>query len=191
AKQPCKSQGDEPRLTTSLKAKRTCKVKATPTSRIDFWLRHPCGQEHYLEVKNCHMVYPDGHGYFPDSISARASRHVEELKCLLARGCRCTVLFVVQRDDLRGQVRPSAHHDPSFALACRAAAAAGVRFRALVVSCSLEGLTVQREVGVDLEEYDLAPMAAWVKANRETTGWIRSQSNCRVANGPFPHELKA
>ncbi|CAE8638202.1 unnamed protein product [Polarella glacialis] len=129
------------------------------------------------------MVYPDGHGYFPDSISARASRHVEELKCLLARGCRCTVLFVVQRDDLRGQVRPSAHHDPSFALACRAAAAAGVRFRALVVSCSLEGLTVQREVGVDLEEYDLAPMAAWVKANRETTGWIRSQSNCRVANG--------
>ncbi|CAE8588589.1 unnamed protein product, partial [Polarella glacialis] len=49
AKQPCKSQGDEPRLTTSLKAKRTCKVKATPTSRIDFWLRHPCGQEHYLE----------------------------------------------------------------------------------------------------------------------------------------------
>ena len=36
------------------------------------------------EVKNCHMVYPDGNGYFPDSVSARASRHMQELLGLTA-----------------------------------------------------------------------------------------------------------
>lgn len=165
-------------------------LKAVPESRIDFWLRHPNGQEHWIEVKNCQLVYPDGHGYFPDSVSLRARRHVEELRALAAKGCRCTVMFVVQREDLRGMVRPSDYHDPEFAKACRAAAAAGVAFRALKVSCSLEGLTVQREVGVDLAEYDPAPVARWAAASRHCTGWIRSLSNRRVANGPFPHEQK-
>lgn len=170
-----------------------CRPKATkraPTSRIDFWLRHRNGQEHWIEVKNCHLVHPDGHAYFPDSVSLRARRHVEELQALVDKGCRCTVVFVVQREDLRGMVRPSDYHDPEFAKACRIAAEAGVAFRALKVSCSLEGLTVQREAKVDLEEYDPAPVARWAAANCDCTGWIRSLSNRRVANGPFPHQQK-
>merc|ERR1740121_69078 len=83
---------------------RTPRKGAPPTSRLDFWLRRPCG-EHYIEVKSCHMVYPDGHGYFPDSISQRASRHVAELASLVARGHRATALFVVGRGDLQGCVR--------------------------------------------------------------------------------------
>lgn len=162
-----------------------------PVSRLDFYMRHPGGQQHFIEVKNCHMVYGDGNGYFPDSVSHRASRHVGELSHLLARGHRATALFVVARGDLRGAVRPSEHHDPAFAVACRAAGAAGVKFRAVVVSCCLRGLTVEREVPVDLEPYDLAPMRAWVAENRSCTGWIRSMSGQRVANGPFPHERSA
>ncbi|CAK9068742.1 Sugar fermentation stimulation protein homolog, partial [Durusdinium trenchii] len=163
-------------------------TKQKPTiSRLDFWLRSPAG-DHYIEAKNCHMVYPDGNGYFPDSISTRASRHVGELEALVKDGTKCTVIFVVQREDLQGSVRPSEHHDPAFAAACRRAALAGVCFRAVLVSCSLSGLTVQREVNVDLAEYDLRPIAAWVAENRNCTGWIRSASQRRVANGPFPHE---
>ena len=41
---------------------------------------------------------------------------VEFVACLARKG---TVIFVVQRGDLRGNVRPSAHHDPKFAEACR------------------------------------------------------------------------
>eukprot|EP00971_Amphidinium_carterae_P331543 6465173-Amphidinium_carterae.2 len=37
-------------------------------------LAHKRMQRHYVEVKNCHMVYPDGNGYCPDSVSVRASR---------------------------------------------------------------------------------------------------------------------
>lgn len=161
-----------------------------PTSRLDFWFKGPRG-EHFIEVKNCHMVYPDGNGYFPDSISHRASRHMHELACLASKGHNACAIFVIARGDLRGKVRPSEHHDPAFARASREAAASGVAFRAIVVSCSLEGLTVEREVPVDLEPYDLAPIAAWVAANRPTTGWIRSASQQRVANGPFIHEVRA
>lgn len=162
-----------------------------PKSRLDFWLRGKDGDEHFIEVKNCHMVYPDGNGYFPDSVSSRASRHMAELSSLACQGHHCTVLFVVARGDLRGVVRPSAHHDPNFARACRSAAAMGVRFRALRVACGLDGFTVESEAPVDVAEYDTAPVAAWVLQARDTTGWIRSQSRQRVANRPFPHEAAA
>ncbi|CAE7867051.1 sfsA [Symbiodinium necroappetens] len=179
------------------------KRKRPVESRLDFWLRTPEGgvlpeiglmglvRDHYIEAKNCHMVYPDGHGYFPDSVSSRASRHVTELAALAQAGSQCTVIFVVQRGDLHGMVRPSSHHDPTFAKACRQAAATGVRFRAVLVACSLQGLTVQREADVDLSEYDASPIVQWVAENRNSTGWIRSASQRRVANGPFPHEKKA
>mmetsp|Transcript_20464 Transcript_20464/g.46972 ORF Transcript_20464/g.46972 Transcript_20464/m.46972 type:complete len:122 (+) Transcript_20464:212-577(+) len=102
---------------------------------------------HYVEVKNCHMVYPDGNGYCPDSVSVRASRHVTELAELVAQGHKA---------------RPSGHHDPAFAAACRAAAAGGVTFRAVLVTCSCEGFTVSHEVEVDLAEYDTTAVAgAW------------------------------
>jgi len=114
-------------------------------------------------------------------IAERASRHVTELAALVAKGHRATALFVVARGDIRGCVRPSEHHDPVFAVACRAAAAAGVEFRAVRVSCCLEGLTVEGEVPVDLEVYDLRPIAAWVVENQPATGWIRSMSKKRVA----------
>mmetsp|Transcript_29037 Transcript_29037/g.64234 ORF Transcript_29037/g.64234 Transcript_29037/m.64234 type:complete len:133 (+) Transcript_29037:26-424(+) len=117
---------------------------------------------HYVEVKNCHMVYPDGNGYCPDSVSVRASRHVTELAELVAQGHKAIALFIVQRGDLVGKVRPSGHHDPAFAAACRAAAAGGVTFRAVLVTCSCEGFTVSHEVEVDLAEYDTTAVAgAW------------------------------
>jgi sugar fermentation stimulation protein A len=159
-------------------------------SRFDFWLRSRQG-EHFVEVKNCHLVYPDGHGYFPDSVSLRAGRHVRELASLVkTAGHRATVLFVVARGDFRGAVRPSDHHDPAFAEACREAAASGVKFRAVAVSCCLEGYRVERETPVDLGRYDVEPVATWVAEHRLHTGWIRSQTQTRVGNGPFPHEAK-
>lgn len=134
------------------------------------------------------MVYPDGHGYFPDSVSHRASRHVRELVHLAASGHQATAIFIVARGDIRGKVRPSEHHDPVFARECRAAVLAGVTFRAFRVACSTEGFTVESEIGVDLLVYDTAPIARWTLENSLSTGWIRSLSGRRVANGPFPHE---
>lgn len=137
-------------------------------SRVDFWLRR--GQkEHFVEVKNCHLVYPDGRGYFPDSRSERAARHLAELSQVVRAGHRATVLFTVQRPDVRA-VRPSDVHDPAFAAAARAALAAGVHFRAVRIRPTLSGYTVEGAIPVDLRPYPTRRIEGWRRDNASTSG---------------------
>lgn len=140
-------------------------------SRVDF--RLVSGSHHHdIEVKNCHLVYPDGYGYFPDSVSERATKHLTLLARAARRGEAATVLFVVQRVDVVA-VRPSDVHDLAFAKAARRAAGAGVRFRALRVGVDRGGVTVWGEVPVDLRPYGLAAPGAWRAAARSASGWQR------------------
>lgn len=122
-------------------------------SRVDFWVASG-EREHFLEVKNCHLVYADGFGYFPDAPSEPATRHLDELSSVVRHGQRSSVVFTVQRPDVRG-VRPSDFHDPTFSQAARAAARNGVRFRALRIEPTLDGYVVSDEIPVDLHPYDL------------------------------------
>jgi sugar fermentation stimulation protein A len=140
-------------------------------SRIDLLLRGGT-RDHFVEVKNCHLVYPDGRGYFPDSVSERAAGHLRELAARVGAGDRATVLFVLQRADGRS-VRPSRLHDPAFADAAAEAAAAGVRFRALKVEPRLEGYRFLRSLPVDLGPYDTASVAPCREALAPYSGWRR------------------
>ena len=171
----------------------------THSGRADFLLLSDDAggeRQHFVEVKNCHLVYGDGFGYFPDSVSERASRHMEALSALVRQGCRADVIFVVQRADVLHGVRPSAFHDPQFAEAARRASKAGVRFRALRAEVALDGTRLTHELPVDMSgEMDSATTiaaveAAW-EANRPTTGWTRGSSGARVANSPFAHHIAA
>lgn len=138
-------------------------------SRVDFWLSNG-DREHYLEVKNCHLLYPDKFAYFPDCVSVRAAGHLEEL-CRSIGGCggRITaeVLFVVQIGDATA-VRPSDLHDPAFAAAARNAAQRGVKFSAVGVRHALETITVYGPIPVDLQPYSLESHHEWRERNRAT-----------------------
>lgn len=130
--------------------------------RADFWMRRGEAQL-WLEVKNCHLVYPDGRGYFPDCVSDRAAAHMGELARLVSgsgTSISAEVLFFVQVPDVQA-VRPSDVHDPTFAAAARAAAEAGVRFSALVVRQTPQETIVERTVPVDLDPYDRHPVETW------------------------------
>lgn len=140
-------------------------------SRVDFWLRKG-RSEHFVEVKNCHLVYPDGRGYFPDSVSERASKHLEELIDVVRSGHRATVLFTIQRPDARA-IRPSDVHDPVFAETARRAHAAGVAFRALLIVPTREGYIVDRQVPVDSRPYGLRRQRRWREQHRAFSGWER------------------
>ena len=170
-------------------------VAGSHSGRVDFLLDEQSASPHYVEVKNCHMVYEDGWGYFPDSVSARATRHVDALAALVAGGARASVILVVQRSDVEHGVRPSAFHDPAFAAAAVKAAQAGVQFRAVRASVDLQGTYLTHELPVDLSGHAsptvLTDVGRQWEANRESTGWTRSASGSRVANGPFPHHLAA
>lgn len=139
-------------------------------SRADFVLDGKV--PHFIEVKNSHLVYPDGRGYFPDSVSARATHHLEALTSAVQSGAHATVLFTIQRPDVRA-IRPSALHDPTFAAAARAASKAGVRFRAVTIRPTLRAYEVVREIPVDLREYDTDAHERWRAEKLKWSGWLR------------------
>ncbi|MDP3151532.1 MAG: DNA/RNA nuclease SfsA [Archangium sp.] len=139
--------------------------------RVDFLLQHARG-DHYVEVKNCHLVYPDGCGYFPDSVSERATGHVEALTRLVKKGIPATVIFTLLRDDPI-LLRPSAFHDPRFAAAMRRAVKAGLTARAIRLLPSIEGIDFGGEVRVDVSGSDVKQSKLWSAHYDLTSGWER------------------
>jgi sugar fermentation stimulation protein A len=139
--------------------------------RVDFLIEQP-GGPHYVEVKNCHLVYPDRCGYFPDSVSERATGHVQAMTRLVKKGLRATVLFTLLREDVES-LRPSALHDPAFASAMRSAVRAGLKARAVRLVPSIDGFSFGSEVPVEVERYDVARSRVWSSAYDATSGWVR------------------
>ena len=125
-----------------------------------------------MEVKNCHLVYPDNTAYFPDSVSERAAGHLKELAREVREGRKATVLFVLQRPD-GVRLRPSRLHDPAFADAAAQAADAGVRFRAAQIHTRPDGYEFLGMIPVDLKAYDAAPLAAYRDAAAPFSGGRR------------------
>ncbi|WP_439107018.1 DNA/RNA nuclease SfsA [Congregibacter sp.] len=140
-------------------------------SRIDLLLEGKHWR-HWIEIKNCHLVYPDGGAYFPDSVSKRASGHLEELVKKVEAGDKASVLFVVQRKD-GAFVRPSALHDPVFARAAGDAHRAGVRFSALHFDPGVEGFTYLGTLPVDFKAYAPQEIANFRDAHADSSGWLR------------------
>jgi sugar fermentation stimulation protein A len=88
-------------------------------SRFDFLLDQG-GEELVLEVKSCTLVGRHT-AMFPDAVSARASRHLEELAALSREGRKGAVLFLIHWPRVEN-FKPDYHTDLHFArtmLACR------------------------------------------------------------------------
>jgi len=103
-------------------------------SRFDFRLEAPGRLPFLVEVKSITLVV-EGLGCFPDAVTLRGRRHVDELASAVAEGYRAAVLFVVQRDDAQG-MRPHDESDPGFGQALRDAAGQGVEVYAY--ACRVE-----------------------------------------------------
>lgn len=122
-------------------------------SRFDFRLDSPDRPSCWLEVKSITLVI-DGLGCFPDAVTARGRRHVEELSAALDEGNRAAVALVVQRDDANG-IRPHDESDPQFGEALRQAAQRGVEVYAF--GCHVEPGRVEiiRSLPVHLDRFHM------------------------------------
>ena len=74
-------------------------VKYGRNSRIDIHLETPGGGETFVEVKNVHFRRTGNLAEFPDSVTARGAKHLEELMDMISAGHRAIMLFIVQRSD--------------------------------------------------------------------------------------------
>ena len=111
-------------------------------SRVDLLLeaqdRPPC----YVEVKNVHLKRGPA-AEFPDSVTARGTKHLRELAAVAQGGARAVMLYIVQREDC-DSFTLAADIDPAYAAAFAEARTSGVE--ALAYACRLrtEGVAVDR-----------------------------------------------
>jgi sugar fermentation stimulation protein A len=122
-------------------------VKYGKNSRIDFLLedavRRPC----YLEVKNVHLMRKPRLAEFPDSVTERGAKHLDELTAILASGARAVVLFVIQIPSAE-RFAVAADIDPAYAGAFNRARARGVLMLAWRCEVSLDGIEIAAPVAI-------------------------------------------
>ena len=120
-------------------------------SRVDLLLetagRPPC----YVEVKNVHLKRGT-RAAFPDSVTARGTRHLRELAAVAEGGARAAMLYIVQREDC-GRFTLAADIDPAYAAAFARARASGVEALAYACRLSPEGIAVDRPLPIENRGY--------------------------------------
>ena len=123
-------------------------VKYGHNSRIDLLLSgHTDRADAWVEVKNVHLSRSPGHAEFPDCVTLRGAKHLDELVARVAAGDRAVVVFCVQRNDVT-TFDIARDCDPGFARAYDRARTAGVEIIATTWQISSTGLTFCRPLTV-------------------------------------------
>jgi sugar fermentation stimulation protein A len=113
-------------------------VKYGKASRVDFLLSADGLPDCYVEVKSANLCRRAGLVEFPDTVTKRGARHMDELAAMVEEGHRAVVLYLVQRSDGRA-FGLAADIDPAYCSAFEAARAQGVEALCYRAVLSLEG----------------------------------------------------
>src|SRR5712691_3252125 len=116
-------------------------VKYGKNSRVDFLLEDPSRPRCYVEVKNVHLMREPGLAEFPDSVTARGAKHLDELKDAVAAGSRAIMLFLIQIGSAN-RFALARDIDPRYGAAFDCARAAGVEAIAWRCTLGCEGIEV-------------------------------------------------
>jgi sugar fermentation stimulation protein A len=122
-------------------------VKYGKNSRVDFLLESPDRPSCYVEVKNVHLMRQRGLAEFPDCVTARGAKHLEELAGMVAQGHRGVMLFLIQIGSAN-RFALAADIDPAYAKGFARARAAGVEAIAYRCAISGDGIAVSGPVPI-------------------------------------------
>ncbi len=118
-------------------------------SRIDFLLRQDGLQDAYVEVKSVTLSRQAGLAEFPDSVTARGTKHLGELAAMVGEGHRAVMLYLVQRTDCE-RMTLAGDIDPAYAAAFEAARTAGIEVLCYDTKISPDGIELGRPVPITL-----------------------------------------
>jgi sugar fermentation stimulation protein A len=108
-------------------------------SRIDFLLSQAGLRDTYVEVKSVTLNRQLGLAEFPDCVTKRGARHLDELAAMVRMGHRAVMLYLVQRTDC-SRFDLARDLDPAYGAAFDAARAQGVETMCFATQISPGGV---------------------------------------------------
>lgn len=130
-------------------AERKREQKYGANSRIDILLQDPARGLAYVEVKNVHYRRNGRRAEFPDSVTARGAKHLDELGDMVEAGHRAIMVYLIQRGDV-DSLSLCRDLDPAYAAAFDRAMARGVE--ACAIRCNITSEHIRAESMVPVEE---------------------------------------
>lgn len=123
-------------------------VKYGVNSRIDLLLSGEGRPDAYVEVKNVHMMREPGLLEFPDSVTSRGAKHLQELGDMAEAGHRAVTLFIAQMEGDALDIARDIH--PAYDKALKSALARGVEAIAYTCEVGVRQLAISRRVPLTL-----------------------------------------
>ena len=120
-------------------------VKYGKNSRVDFLLESEGQPPCYVEIKNVHLMRAPGLAEFPDCVTVRGAKHLDELAAMVAGGARAVMLYVIQIGSAE-RFALARDIDPAYEAAFDRARKAGVEALAWKCAISAEGIVVAEPV---------------------------------------------
>jgi sugar fermentation stimulation protein A len=118
-------------------------------SRIDILLEDETRGSVHVEVKNVHFIRQAGLAEFPDSVTTRGAKHLDEMGDLVEAGRRAAMLFIIQRADC-DRLKICSDLDPGYGRAFARAIGRGVE--AYAVRCHLDQGKIVPESLIRIDE---------------------------------------
>jgi sugar fermentation stimulation protein A len=122
-------------------------VKYGSNSRADFVLEDGKRPSCYLEVKNVHLMRKPRLAEFPDSVTVRGAKHLDDLAAVVDSGRRAVLLFVIQIPSA-DRFTVARDIDPAYAAAFDRARAKGVEMLAWRCKVNVEGIEIRDPVPI-------------------------------------------
>jgi len=123
-------------------------VKYGENSRIDFLLTGAQLPDAYVEVKSVTLSRQRGLAEFPDSVTARGTKHLHELGKMARDGHRAVMLYLVQRTDC-DRLTLAQDLDPAYAAAFLQARQSGVETLIIGTDISTKGVALSAPLTFD------------------------------------------
>jgi sugar fermentation stimulation protein A len=122
-------------------------MKYGQNSRIDIFLSgHINGKpDCYVEVKSVTLSRENELGEFPDSVTSRGTKHLNELTNMVSEGHRSVMLYLAQRNDVTS-FKVASDIDPTYADALRIAKENGVEAYCYICDVTPKGIKVDKKI---------------------------------------------
>jgi len=124
-------------------------VEYGQNSRIDILLENEAETEQikscYVEIKNVHLLRQENKAEFPDSVTSRGAKHLNELSDMVKNGNRAVMLYLIQREDCKN-LSLATDIDSKYHEAFLKAKEAGVEAIAYKCSLTTEEIKVTKRV---------------------------------------------